>query len=136
MAGICFDVSLVKLPTRHRIGVLAYADFARGNDLGNGIIVYPIVSISGALLLIASTIIIYGSEHAELLDFLYAAILTTILSFIGTAKAAPIMLSLKNAPRDEKILKEKLDRFARWNAFRTVFEMITFLLLIWTASKF
>jgi hypothetical protein len=135
MTGICFDVSLVKLPTRHRIGVLAYADFARGNDLGNGIVVYPVVSISGALLLIATTIIIYGSEDAELLYLLYSAILTTILSFVGTAKAAPIMLSLKNAPRDEKILKDKLDKFTQWNAFRTVFQMITFLLMLWATSQ-
>jgi hypothetical protein len=35
-AGICFDTAMVKLPTRRRIGSIAYAHFARGNDLGNG----------------------------------------------------------------------------------------------------
>ena len=40
-AGICFDTATVKLPTRHRIGAIAYANFARGNDLGNGLRVYP-----------------------------------------------------------------------------------------------
>ena len=34
LAGVSFDVALVKLPTRRRIGPVAYAQFARGNDLG------------------------------------------------------------------------------------------------------
>jgi len=41
LAGVSLEGSLVKLPARRRIGVVAYATFARGNDLGNGLVVYP-----------------------------------------------------------------------------------------------
>jgi hypothetical protein len=36
LAGYSADGALVKLPTRHRIGAIAYVAFARGSDLGNG----------------------------------------------------------------------------------------------------
>lgn len=56
VAGISFDVATVKLPTRKRIGVIAYARFARGNDMGNGIVVYPTVAILALLLVAAATL--------------------------------------------------------------------------------
>jgi hypothetical protein len=134
-AGLCFDVSLVKLPTRHRIGIIPYANFARGNDLGNGIIVYPIIGGSGLLIIFATTILAYIREQpSSILYPLYISTLATILASFGTAKAAPIMLNLKNTPNDEQLLKQKLDRFARWHNFRTIFQMITFIALIWTLA--
>lgn len=42
LGGASFEGAVVKLPTRRRIGALAYATFARGNDLGNGLWVYPL----------------------------------------------------------------------------------------------
>lgn len=36
LAGLNVDTALVKFPTRWRIGMVAYATFARVNDLGNG----------------------------------------------------------------------------------------------------
>jgi hypothetical protein len=135
-AGVSFDVALVKLPTRHRIGVTAYANFARGNDLGNGIIVYPIVAISGALILFTSTIIAYSSgQPPATLYPLYIAVVTTILAFLATAKAAPIMLSLKNTSDVENVLKDKLNRFAHWHTVRTVCHIIAFFALIWTLGN-
>ena len=59
IAGASFDVATVKLPTRRRIGSVAYANFARGNDLGNGLIVYPAAGIVTALLVIGATITTY-----------------------------------------------------------------------------
>lgn len=135
-AGLCFDVATVKLPTRHRIGVIAYANFARANDLGNGIIVYPIVGVVSALLIFASTILAYFNEQPRLvLISLCISTSAIILAFIGTAKAAPIMLSLRNAPNEEPILKSKLDKFARWHTFRTIFQIITFLALVWALTN-
>ena len=45
LAGLNVDTALVKLPARQRIGVVAYATFARGNDLGNGLVVYPLLDV-------------------------------------------------------------------------------------------
>jgi hypothetical protein len=56
LAGLSFDVAVVKLPTRKRIGAVAYANFVRGNDLGNGLIVYPAIGIVAALLVFVTTI--------------------------------------------------------------------------------
>lgn len=90
IAGISVDVAAVKLPTRHRIGVIAYARFARGNDMGNGIVVYPAIAIIGLLLVIASSLVAYLGHvpHAVLLP-LVAACGGTVLHFLCTAKAGP-----------------------------------------------
>jgi hypothetical protein len=37
LAGGSLDAPLVKLPARRQVGPLAYAAFARGNDLGDGL---------------------------------------------------------------------------------------------------
>src|SRR5260221_11692357 len=125
LAGGSLEASLVKLPTRRRIGNIAYATFARGNDLGNGKIVYPIWAISAALLVFAATLVAYiGKQPTEQLTPLTVASLTSILHFVMTFKAAPIMLSLKNTPDNEAILKSRLDQFERWRAIRMMFQMI------------
>lgn len=135
LAGISFDATTVKLPARRRIGNIAYAIFARGNDLGNGLYVYPPLAIVSALLVFLATIITFFSRHSNPFFFLLVITsATSILHFIGTAKAAPVMLSIKNAPNDEKILKAKLDKFERWHAFRALFQIVTFFLLIWVLA--
>src|SRR5260221_13237551 len=80
LAGGSLDVSVVKLPTRRRIGNIAYANFARRNDLGNGKIVYPGWAISAALLVFATTLLAYVStEPAQQLTLLVIASLTSLL---------------------------------------------------------
>ncbi len=113
VAGVSFDVATVKLPTRKRIGVVAYARFARGNDMGNGIVVYPTVAILALLLVAATTVVAYAT-HAPLAVMvpLLLACGGTVAHFACTAKAAPNMLSLRNASDDEAFLTRKLDAFA------------------------
>jgi hypothetical protein len=128
LAGGSFDTSLVKLPARRRIGNVAYAAFARGNDLGNGLVFYPAIAISAALLVFIATIVSFLDNAPS--APLAAASVTSVLHFLATAKAAPIMLSLKNTPDDEARLKDKLDQFERWHAVRMVLQVITFLILL------
>ncbi len=132
IAGASFDVAAVKLPTRGRIGAVAYANFARGNDLGNGLVIYPAAGISAALLVFGTTITTYfaGSSSAVMVPLLLACA-GTVAHSICTAKAAPIMLSLRGSPDDEALLAAKLDRFAFWHRLRTVFQISTFLVLLW-----
>ena len=134
-AGICFDVATVKLPTRRRIGVLAYANFARGNDLGNGLKVYPFLVVGGGLLLWTLTIVAHVQGQPPPIRYgLYAAALSVAGCLAATAKAAPIMWSLRTTPDDEPVVKRKLDRFAYWHGWRTAFEMIAFAALLWTLA--
>jgi hypothetical protein len=132
LGGASLEAALVKLPARHRIGTLAYAAFARGNDLGNGLVVYPIWAISSALIVFAANISGYLMQQpaAMLLPLTFAS-LTSITHFFFTSKAAPVMLSLRNANDDEAALKYKLDRFAFWHAFRATFQVLTFFILLW-----
>jgi len=132
VAGISFDVAAVKLPTRKRIGVIAYAQFARGNDMGNGIVVYPTIAIVALLLVAAATLAAYLMHMSDAVMFpLFAACGGTIAHFLCTAKAAPNMLSLRNAADDEKFLARKLDAFATWHAYRALFQFLTFVALVW-----
>jgi hypothetical protein len=135
-AGICFDVATVKLPTRHRIGTVAYAHFARGNDLGNGLKVYPYLVVGGALLVIALTIAArIARQPSALLRPLYAACLSVTGVLAATARAAPIMWSLRTTPDDAQILAAKLDLFAYWHWGRTAFQIAAFIALLWALAS-
>lgn len=132
IAGISFDGALVKLPARRRIGAVAYATFARGNDLGNGLWVYPSTAIGAALLTIVATIAAYA-EHTSVavLVPLSIATLTSIGHFVATSRAAPVMLRVGKTPDDEALLAPLLDRFARWSDVRATLQVLTFFVLLW-----
>jgi hypothetical protein len=133
---ICFDVATVKLPTRHRIGVAAYANFARGNDLGNGLKVYPYLVVGGGLALIALTVVAHFSGLASASLYpLYMAAVSAAGYLAATAKAAPIMWSLRKTRDEEDVLRFKLDRFAYWHGWRTVFQITAFVALLWALAS-
>ena len=132
IAGISFDVATVKLPTRKRIGAIAYAQFARGNDLGNGIIVYPTIAILALIFVAGATLTAYFSHAPQpVMVPLLAACGGTIAHSLCTAKAAPNMLSLRRPPADETFLARKLDAFAKWHGYRALFQFLTFVALVW-----
>ena len=131
IAGISFDVATVKLPTRKRIGAIAYAKFARGNDLGNGVIIYPTIAILALMLVAGSTLTAYFSQAPrQVMLPLLAACCGTIAHSLCTAKAAPNILSLRRAPDDEVLLAGKLNAFAKWHAYRATFQFLTFVFLV------
>ena len=132
LAGLSFDVAVVKLPTRKRIGAIAYANFARGNDLGNGLLVYPAIGVLAALLVLGTTIAAFLAQapQSALLPLVLASA-ATIAHSVCTVKAAPIMLSLRSTPDDEILLTAKLDRFAFWHGIRAAFQLLAFVLLMW-----
>ena len=133
LAGASLEGSLVKLPARRRIGNIAYATFARGNDLGNGRVVYPLWAISATVLIFLATVMSWVTiQPLGLFLPLLLASGTSVCHFLATSQAAPTMLSLKNTPNDEAILAAKLDRFERWHAVRATFQVLTFFLMLWT----
>jgi hypothetical protein len=135
IAGISFDVATVKLPTGKRIGVVAYAGFARGNDMGNGLIVYPTIAILALVLVTATTLTAYFSHIPRpVMAPLVVACGGTIAHWLCTAKAAPNMLSIRCTPDDEAVLAGKLDKFAKWHTYRTLFQFLTFVALVWALA--
>lgn len=135
LAGLNVDTALVKLPARKRISALASATFARGNDLGNGLIVYPLLGIGAVLwTLLATALVFVEHPHVELSWLLSLASLFSLLHTFATTRAAPVMLSLKELSDDEALLSAKLDRFANWHALRTTFQVATFGILLWALA--
>jgi hypothetical protein len=135
LAGLNADTALVKLPARRRIGAVAYATFARGNDLGNGLVVYPLLGVGAALLTVLATAAAYIERSPiEILLPLSIASLPSVLHSFATTRAAPVMLSIKDAPDDEALLMAKLDRFARWHGARATFQVLAFFVLLWALA--
>jgi len=135
LSGLNVDTALVKLPARRRIGAVAYATFARGNDLGNGLMVYPLLGVGAALLTLLATALAYVERSPmEVLLLLSLASLLSILHTFATTRAAPVMLSIKDTPDDEAILTAKLDRFARWHTVRATFQVAAFFVLLWALA--
>ena len=132
LAGLSFDVAVVKLPTRKRIGAVAYANFARGNDLGNGLVVYPAIGVLAALLVFGTTIaaLLAQVPRSAVIPLVLASA-ATIAHSGCTVKAAPIMLSLRSTPDDEELLAAKLDQFAFWHGIRAAFQLLAFVVLLW-----
>ena len=132
LAGLSFDVAVVKLATRKRIGAVAYANFARGNDIGNGLVVYPAIGVLAALLVFGTTIAaLLAQAPRSVVIPLVLASAATIAHSGCTVKAAPIMLSLRSTPDDEELLAAKLDQFAFWHGIRAAFQLLAFVVLLW-----
>ncbi|MDQ6660272.1 MAG: DUF1772 domain-containing protein, partial [Chloroflexota bacterium] len=103
----------------------------RGNDLGNGLVVYPLLGIGTALLTVLATAAAFASHAPMGLLLLSFASLLSILHTFTTIRAASVMLSIKDTLNDEAILTAKLDLFARWHAVRATFQVLAFFVLLW-----
>jgi len=56
LARASLDQSIKQLPTRHKIGLVAYSEYSRASDLGSDILWYGILSVGAALLTIAAAV--------------------------------------------------------------------------------
>jgi hypothetical protein len=132
LAGASLDKAIVQLPARHRMGVVGFAAFSRANDLGNGLIAYPVLGIGAALLTIiaAFAAFLQRTPLAHAMP-LYIAALLALLHSVTTSRAAPNMLSLRQGTNDETILTETLNRFAKWHNLRTILQLLNFGMLVW-----
>lgn len=129
-AGIIYDVALVSLPLRNRIGIVPYAKYARAYFKG-GSKTFVFISILGALLTFIVAVEAYLNGVSYISAWAIAiSVISTILAFIGTSRALPAMLSLQDAPDDEVLLTKILNKFARWHTFSTIWQVISFFALI------
>ncbi len=132
LAGASLDKAIVQLPARHHMEITGFAAFSRANDLGNGLVFYPVLGVSAALLTILAAISAMIQRRPLALTWpLYVAVLLAVLHSITTARAAPKMLSLRQLPIDEATLVRTLDDFAAWHNLRAVLQFLNFLILVW-----
>lgn len=130
-AGIIYDVALVSLPVRRRIGAIRYAEYARANFEGRGVRTYATVSILGAMLTIVVTpgAFVWASSSAVTWS-VAASFAATVLAFVGTSRALPALLSMRRTPDDEAALSKALGRFAYWHTFSTAWQVAAFVALV------
>lgn len=132
LAGINLDKALVQLPARHRLGVVPFAAFSRANDLGRGLFLYPSLGLASALLTIAATLVYLAKVPPMYVKLpLYTAVGLAVLHTVATARAAPLMLSLRNLSLTEAQLTSMLNGFARWHGVRTLLQVLHFAALLW-----
>jgi hypothetical protein len=118
-AGATADQAVKQLPARHRIGSLAYAQYARAADLGTGLVWYPPLGLgAAATTLAAATIGLRRHPSSTHRAALIAATVGTLAHIASTARAAPTLLTLRHGDLDPDHTRDVLDRFARLNALR------------------
>lgn len=131
-AGASLDQAIKQLPTRHRIGVVAYSAYSRAADLGNGLPWYVSLGISAVVVTIGAAIAVLLQKTATQTALpLYLAVALSILHSLVTTQAAPTMFSQRRYSEDEEGLKRVFNRFARLNALRAAIQVLTFATLLW-----
>ncbi|MGO9387135.1 MAG: hypothetical protein ACLPWD_03705 [Methanobacterium sp.] len=137
LAGSSLDQSIKQLPSRHKIGMIAYSAYSRASDLGNGIWWYAILGVSAAALTIVAAFVahFYGLP-AYITTPLYFAGILAVLHSLVTIRAAPINFSQRKAIRDQFALEHIFNRFERWQELRAVLQVLNFVVMLWVLVLF
>ena len=66
LAGGNVDRALVAMPAWRHVGPVAWADFSRYADLGNGQILYPLMAVGGTMTSVLSAALFSGGWNVEI----------------------------------------------------------------------
>jgi hypothetical protein len=131
-AGATLDQAVKQLPARRRIGPTAYLGYVRAADLRNGLIWYPIMGIGAAVLTVAAVIAVFLVQPVGVPALAAGcAGLCTLAHAGATARAAPLLLTLRRGAHSEDSVVSVLDRFAVINSVRAVGIVLTLAAAIW-----
>ena len=133
LAGLNVDRLIVQMPAWEEVGALAWATYSREADLGNGLILYSLEGIGGAILTIAAAVAFYFDRAAPRSAAvpIYAAVALVVGGLLATTQAAPIMLSLREIGDDPVALQRAFEGFARWGTVRAVIQVLAFGASLW-----
>ena len=133
LAGGNIDRALVAMPAWQQTGAVAWADFSRHADLGNGLILYPLEAIGGGLLTLIAAIGFQLDKTAPrpVLVPAYLAVFLAACGLVLTLKAAPIMLGIRGVSDPER-LRQAFDAFWYWGNIRAACQISAFLALLAT----
>ena len=136
-AGASLDQTIKQLPARYRIGSIAYSTYSKAADLGNGIPWYVSIGIGAVLLTIGAALAALAQQvDSKSALPLYVAVGLSILHTLVTTQAAPTMFSQRQHEGDEAALSLVFNRFARLNAIRALFQVLTFAALLWALVSY
>jgi len=135
LAGVTVDRGLVGVPSWNQVGAVAWANYSRSADLGNGLVLYPTLAIGGALLSLAAAVsLILEPKRSRLLTTAVSmAAALAIGGLLLTLKAAPFMLSLRTIGNDNVAgLLQAFNGFWFWSAIRGVLQVLAFAGNLWS----
>ena len=136
-AGATLDQAIKQLPTRHRIGVVAYSTYSRAADLGNGLPWYISLGVSAVLLTFGAALAVAVQQMPTSIAFpIYVAAVLSIGHSLVTSQAAPTLFSQRQQENDEAVLTKIFTRFSRLNALRAMLQVLTFATLLWALISF
>jgi hypothetical protein len=132
LAGAGVDRLLVQIPGWYRIGPRAFATYARATDLANGLVVYPVLGISGPLFTWAALVVavVQGAPRPVTVPLVAASVLC-VLHSVATSQAAPTMLRVRHAGDEVGTIAPLLDRFVRISIVRAVLQVMAAVALLW-----
>jgi hypothetical protein len=121
LAGGDLDRVVVAMPAWQHVGAIGWAAFSRNADLGNGLFLYPLEAIAGALLILGAIATFHVGQirQRRTLLLLYAGLICSVGGLLFTIKAAPIMLGIADLS-DPDALQRAFDGFLFWGNLRSV----------------
>ena len=128
LAGGDIDRAFVAMPAWQEVGAVAWAEFSRHADLGNGLLLYPFEAFGNTLLTLAAALCFHSDRSASRAAALplYAACMLAVGGLGFTVKAAPIMLAIYDVD-DPVALQAAFEGFRHWGNLRAICQVLAFL---------
>jgi hypothetical protein len=137
LAGGNVDRAIVARPAWSGIGLVAWAEYSRHADLGNGQMFYPAMAIGGTLLCIVAAILflragrVPGDAAWPVLLGAGLMVICLPISFV----AAPFILSLRHIDnQDVTALRGAFDGSFFWGRFQMALHVLSFFANLWAIS--
>ena len=129
------DRGLIATPAWEQLGAVSWAAYSREADLGNGLVVYPVVGILPTVLALAAAVS-HRLDRRSARRSASLPIYLTALFMLGviatTLIAAPIMLGVDDLGDDPAALQDAFDRFTVWGVYlRGCLFALAFLCCVW-----
>jgi hypothetical protein len=136
LAGGAVDRGIVSFPARRRIGAIAWAQYSRAADLGNGIYLYPSLAIGGLITVLAALVVVVaGHGLGRLILPLTAGAVTGVATLAVTAAAAPKMLRIGKTDDRAELLAPLVESFVRLSYVRLAFICASFAAMLWALLR-
>ena len=135
LGGISADRLVVGFPAWRRLGAVAWAEYSRRADLGNGLILYPAVAVGHAVLSILVAMALSRSACVSARPAAYAAAAFAIVGLLATIRAAPFMLSLRQPGGDAAQAERAFSGFVFWSVPRAMAQLLAFVANLWTLTQ-
>ena len=132
-AAASLDQSIKQLPTRRKIGVLAYSNYSLVADARNGLLWYVPLAVAWLVAIIAAAISGWGDHPGELRALALAVMLVGVAAhlLVTFVFAAPALLAQRKVAGDEQALEGVFDRFERWQTVRSLIDIATLGASLW-----